>query len=468
VNDQPKQLGLPGVPQAKQGREVAPRWAWTQAEVWTERMLATLERGIEGGKWYSLIDKVWKEGTLRKAAEAVIRNQGSAGVDGQSTGQLKAQMEETVTLLSRQLREDRYLPQPVKRQWIPKLGSKELRPLGIPTVRDRVVQTALVYVLEPIWESGFAPHSYGFRPGRNAQQAVARIETLLGQGHTWVVDADLKGYFDNIPQDKLLAAVEAKVADRRVVKLIQSYLRQGVMESGKGWTPTERGTPQGAVLSPLLANLYLDPLDQQMAGAGWEMTRYADDFIIQCLSREEAESALLAVRHWVTEAGLTLHPEKTRIVNASQPGGFDFLGWHFESGGKWPREKSVKRFKETLREHTGRSNGNSMSEIIQRLNRRLKGWAQYFRGGQGNTYEALDGWLRMRLRCILRRRAGRKGRGRPDHRNYTNAHFVELGLISLKASAWVKRASPAGGGHSPTGEPDAGNPPVRFGGRGGG
>lgn len=179
------------------------------------------------------------------------------------------------------------------------------------------------------------------------------------------------------------------------------------------------------------------------AETGWELTRYADDFIIQCRSREEAESALLAVRQWVTEAGLTLHPEKTRIVNASQPGGFDFLGWHFESGCKWPREKSVKRFKETLREHTGRSNGDSMGEIIQRLNRRLKGWAQYFRGGQGNTYEALDGWLRMRLRCILRRRAGRKGRGRPDHRNYTNAYFVELGLISLKASAWVKRASPA-------------------------
>jgi len=443
VKDAPKQLNLPGVPRAKQGREVAPGWAWTKAEVWTERMLATLERGIEGGKWYSLIDKVWKEETLRAAAQAVIRNQGAAGVDGQSTKQLKAQEEETIALLNRQLREDRYTPQPVKRQWIPKLGSKELRPLGIPTVRDRVVQTALVYVLEPIWERDFALHSYGFRPGRNAQQATQRVEALLQAGYPWIVDADLKGYFDTIPQDKLREAVGAKVADRRVLKLIESYLRQGVMETGKGWTPTERGTPQGAVLSPLLANLYLDPLDHKMAGEKREMTRYADDFIIQCRSRDEAESALATVRQWVGEAGLTLHPEKTRIVDARQPGGFDFLGWHFESGCKWPREKSVKRFQETLREGTRRNDGRSLDAIVQGLNRRLKGWAQYFRGGQGSTYEALDGWIRMRLRCILRRRSGRKGRGWPDHRKYTNEFFAELGLISLKASAWAKRANPA-------------------------
>lgn len=443
MKDAPKQLSLPGVPRAKQGREVAPTWAWTQAQVWTERMLATLERGIEGGKWYSLIDKVWKEATLREAAAAVIRNAGAAGVDGQTTELLEAQVEETITTLSRQLREERYAPQPVKRQWIPKLGSAEKRPLGIPTVGDRVVQTALVYVLEPIWERDFAQHSYGFRPGRNAQQAIERVETLLQQGHHWIVDADLKGYFDTIPQEKLLEAVAAKVADSRVLKLIESYLQQGVMETGKGWTPTERGTPQGAVLSPLLANLYLDPLDHKMAGEKQEMTRYADDFIIQCRSRAEADNALSTVRQWVSQAGLVLHPEKTRIVDASQPGGFDFLGWHFENGCKWPREKSVKRFKETLREGTRRNDGRSLNEIVQRLNRRLKGWAQYFRGGQGNIYGALDGWIRMRLRCILRRRAGLKGRGRPDHRKYTNSYFAELGLISLKASAWVKRANPA-------------------------
>lgn len=443
MKDAPKQLNLPGVPRAKQGREVAPRWAWTQAQVWTERMLATLERGIEGGQWYSLIDKVWKETTLREAAQGVIGKAGAAGVDGQTTELLKGRLEETITTLNRQLREGRYTPQPVKRHWIPKLGSAEKRPLGIPTVRDRVVQTALVYVLEPIWERDFAQHSYGFRPGRHAQQAIERVETLLQQGYTWVVDADLKGYFDTIPQDKLLEAVAVKVADSRVLKLIESYLRQGVMETGKGWTPTPRGTPQGAVLSPLLANLYLDPLDHKMAGENQEMTRYADDFIIQCPSRAEAEKALAMVAQWVREAGLVLHPEKTRIVDARQPGGFDFLGWHFENGCKWPREKSVKRFRETLRETTRRNDGRSMDGIVQRLNRQLKGWAQYFRGGQGNIYAALDGWIRMRLRCILRRRTGRKGRGRPDHRKYTNDFFAELGLISLKASAWAKRANPA-------------------------
>ncbi len=443
MKDTPKQQNLPGVMRGKQGREVPPQWAWTQAQVWTERMLATLERGIEGGKWYSLIDKVWKEATLREGAQAVIRNAGAAGVDGQTAGFLKARLDETVATLSRQLYEDRYTPRPVKRQWIPKLGSAEKRPLGIPTVRDRVVQTALVYVLEPIWERDFAQHSYGFRPGRNAQQAIQRVETLLQQGYHWIVDADLKGYFDTIPQDKLLEAVATKVADSRVLKLIESYLRQGVMETSKGWTPTARGTPQGAVLSPLLANIYLDPLDHKMAGENREMTRYADDFIIQCRSRAEAQNALAVVAQWVKEAGLVLHPEKTRIVDASQPGGFDFLGWHFENGCKWPREKSVKRFKETLRQATRRNNGQSLNAIVQGLNRRLKGWAQYFRGGQGSIYAALDGWIRMRLRCILRRRTGRKGRGLPDHRTYTNHFFAELGLISLKASAWAKRANPA-------------------------
>jgi RNA-directed DNA polymerase len=445
VKETPKQLNLPGVPQAKRGREVPQRWEWTEASVWTERMLATLERGITGGKWHSLIDKVWQETTLRAATQAVIRNGGAAGVDHITTEQLKKQAVATVTTLQRQLREDRYEPQPVKRVWIPKLGSPEKRPLGIPTTRDRIVQTALVYVLEPIWERDFAEHSYGFRPGHNAPQAIARVETLLQQGHIWVVDADLKGYFDNIPQDRLLAQVAEKIADGRILRLIASYLKQGVMETGKGWTPTEQGTPQGAVLSPLLANLYLNPLDHLMARCGYQMTRYADDFIIQCRSPEQAQAALRVIQQWVKEAGLTLHPAKTKIVDASQPGGFEFLGWHLERGYKWPRDKSVKRFKEVLRGETGRSNGNSLETIIKRLNRRLQGWARYFHGGQGALYGHLDSWVRMRLRSILRRRRKRPGRAHNlnEHRRYPNAYFAELGLISLKALAWVKRANPA-------------------------
>jgi len=407
-------------------------------------MLDTLERGIKGGKWFSLVDKVWDEQHLLLGAWSVIRNDGAAGVDAQSCAQLEAHLKESVGELARLLKTERYQPRPVKRVWIDKLGSSEKRPLGIPTVRDRVVQTTLTYVLEPIFERDFAEHSYGFRPGRNAQQAIVRVEALLGQGQVWVVDADLKGYFDSIPQDKLLAAVGRKIADGRILRLLEKYLQEGVMESAKEWQPTEQGTPQGAVISPLLANIYLDPLDHQMARSGRDMIRYADDFIILCRSQAEAQEALAEVAAWVKEAGLVLHPSKTRIVDASRPGGVDFLGWHFERGWKWPREKSVKRFKEVLREQTPRTNGQSLPETIRGLNRRLRGWARYFAGGNGNLYTQLDQWLRMRLRSILRKRARRKGRGRGlDHQRYPNAYFAELGLISLNALARVKRANPA-------------------------
>ena len=240
---------------------------------WTERRLDTLERGIEGGKWFSLIDKVWNEKHLLMAAWSVIGQDGAAGVDGQSCALVEAHLHETVAELSRLLKAERYEPRPVRRVWIDKLGSSEKRPLGIPTVRDRVVQTALASVLEPIFERDFAQHSYGFRPGRNAQQAITRVEALLAQGQVWVVDADLKGYFESIPQDKLLKAVEKKMADGRILRLLEKYLKQGVLESAGDWQPTGQGTPQGAVISPLLANLYLDPLDQLMASRSREMIR---------------------------------------------------------------------------------------------------------------------------------------------------------------------------------------------------
>jgi RNA-directed DNA polymerase len=389
------------------------------------------------------MDKVWSEKHLRLATQIVIGKDGAAGVDGQSCALVKAHLEETVVELSGLLQTERYEPRPVKRVWIDKLGSKEKRPLGIPTVRDRAAQTALLAVLEPIFERDFAEHSYGFRPGRGAQQAIARVEQLLAQGLTWVVDADLKGYFDSIPQGQLLKAVEKKIADGRILRLLKKYLEQGVLESARDWQPTEQGTPQGAVISPLLANIYLDPLDHWMASRGREMIRYADDFIILCRSQAEAEEALAEVAVWVKEAGLTLHPDKTRIVNTVQPGGFDFLGWHFERGWKWPREKSVARFKESLRQQTPRTHGQSLPMIIGWLNRRLRGWGRYFAGGNGNIYTQLDQWLRMRLRSILRKRERRKGRGHGlDHNRYPNTYFAELGLISLKAFTRAKRANP--------------------------
>lgn len=407
-------------------------------------MLAALERGITGGKWHSLIDKVWEGGNLELAGWAVIRKDGSAGVDGESCQALEAHLSEITGSLSRALQEERYVPQPVKRVWIPKPGTVEKRPLGVPVVRDRVVQTALLYVLEPIFEREFSEHSYGFRPQRNARQAVERVERLLHEGQVWVVDADLKGYFDSIPQEKLLDRVAEKVADGRVLRLVRGYLEQGVMDTAKGWQPTEQGTPQGAVISPLLANIYLNALDHQMAAAGWEMTRYADDFIVQCRSRAEAQAALEQLKEWVQAAGLTLHPQKTRIVDASQPGGFDFLGWHFERGWKWPREKSEQRLRESVRQQTRRTEGRAMEQIIRSLNRRLKGWANYFQGGNGNIYTRLDQWIRMRLRSVQRKRDRRKGRGRgQDHNRYPNAYWADLGLISLKALAQGKLARPA-------------------------
>jgi len=412
--------------------------------IWTDRMLEALENGVKGKRWYSLMDKVWNPTHLQMGAWQVIRNEGAPGVDHRSCERLEKELHSEVALLERQLREGTYQPQAVKRVWIEKAGRPEKRPLGIPTVRDRVVQATLRNVIEPIFEAEFAEHSYGFRPGRGARQALERVERLLHEGYGWVVDADIQGYFDNIPQDRLMELLGQRISDGGVLALVKAFLTQGVMESGRGWQPTTQGTPQGAVLSPLLANVYLHPLDILAQSQGWRMTRYADDFIIQCSNRETAERALIQVRVWMEAAGLTLHPEKTRIVDATVPGGFDFLGWHFERGLKWPRDKSLARFKETLREETPRHSGLSLEAIIERLNRRLRGWYRYFQGGVKNVYLRLDRWLRGRLRSVLRRRAGRKGRGRGrDHQRYPNEYFANHKLISLYASACGERTSPA-------------------------
>jgi len=395
-------------------------------------MLATLERGITGGKWYSLMDKVWKMVNLKRAVQKVARGKSRKKADGRKCRRYAEESAQRLPGLQAQLQSGSYQPKPVQRVWIPKLGSKELRPIGIPEVENRVVEMAVRNVIEPIFEHSFAQHSYGFRPGRGAKDALRRVDELLKQGKVWVVDADLKGYFDSIPQDKLMEAVSQLIADGALLELIEKFLKQGVMETGKGWSPTETGTPQGAVLSPLLANVYLNPLDHRMAQQGWEMVRYADDFVILCENQERAEQALAQVRQWVEEVGLVLHPTKTRLVDASQRGGFDFLGYHFERGYRWPRQKSLDKFKDAIREKTGRLRPGSMSEIAANINQTIRGWMGYFKHSHHTTFPTLDKWVRGRLRTIQRKRHKGKGRGRGnDHIRWPNAYFAELGLISM-------------------------------------
>jgi len=440
-NDEEQPTSVPRAIGAQQAGEAADPWWWVERCVWTERMLTRLTSGeLADRVWFRLWDKTYAPANLQSAFQKVWRNDGCAGADAQTVAHFARQTEAELARLQTQLRDGTYRPQPVRRVWLPKPGSPEQRPLGIPAVRDRVVQAALRHVVEPIFETEFAEHSYGFRPGRGAKDALRRVDTLLKAGHDWVVDADLKSYFDTIPHDRLLALVKARVADGPVLALVESFLRAGVLEELKGWQPTERGTPQGGVISPLLANLYLDPFDQQMARAGWELVRYADDFVILCRSEAEAQAALRQVRDWVKAAGLVLHPEKTRIVNAAQRGGFDFLGYHFERGLRWPRTKSLLKLKDRLRAKTRRKDGRSWQAIVADVNRTLRGWYGYFQHSRRSVFTTVDGYVRRRLRSLLEKRRGkvRQGQGTANNR-WPNAWFAQSGLLSLAAEhEWTR------------------------------
>jgi RNA-directed DNA polymerase len=417
-------------------------WSWTEPAVWTARMLAALEQGVKGGKWYSLIDKLHPEATLRAAFAQVKANRGAAGVDHVSVEHYAKELDANLRRLSEELRTGSYRPQQIRRHYIPKPGSQEMRPLGIPTVRDRLVQTALRMVLEPIYEKDFAAHSYGFRPGRGCKDALRRVQDLLKVGYVHIVDADLKSYFDTIPKDRLKALIGRKVTDGRIMALIASFLEQGVLDGTQEWTP-EQGTPQGAVVSPLLSNIYLDPLDHLMAERGFEMVRYADDFVVMCRSEEDAAAALAVVQQWTVEAGLTLHPTKTRLVNEREHG-FDFLGYHFKAGSRWPRTKSRKKFRDAVRAKTKRTSGHSMTQIIADVNRTLRGWFEYFKHSYRPTFRMEDGWIRRRLRSILRKRSRRKGSAKArgaDQSRWPIAYFAELGLYSLQDAHALARQS---------------------------
>ena len=295
-------MTAPLVQIAKQGAE-ARDWSWVEASVWTDRMLSALSNGVKGGVWYSLMDKVYAPATLTAAWEKVRANDGAAGVDRQSMERFAANSEVYLAELSRELRTGEYRPAAIRRVMISK-GNGGMRPLGIPTVKDRIAQTAVKFALEPILEAQFHAGSFGFRPGRGCKDALREVDRLVKSGHCFVVDADLKSYFDSIPHDKLMARLRTWVSDGRVLELVERWLKQEIVSECERWTPTG-GTPQGAVISPLLANLYRRPLDVLMGERGFSMVRYADDFVVLCESPEQAQEALALIRFFTDENGLT-------------------------------------------------------------------------------------------------------------------------------------------------------------------
>lgn len=407
-------------------------------------MLEALERGVRGGKWHSLYDKVYGLSNLKAAWRRVEANRGGGGVDRMSIAEFAKDAEARLKKLSEALRSGTYKPQPVKRTYIPKPGSPEKRPLGIPTIIDRIVQTALRNVIEPIFENEFDPSSYGFRPKRGCHDALEEIERLLAAGSMHVVDVDLRKYFDTIPHQGLMNEVAKKIADGRVLDLIEAYLHQGILEEMKLWTP-ETGTPQGAVISPLLANVYLHPVDLAMKQAGFRLVRYADDMVVLCGTREEAEAALNKLGELIEARGLQLHPDKTRLAHLMERPGFQFLGYVFYDQYRDPRPSSQDKLKASLRQKTKRNNGYSLLDIITSLNATLRGWYNYFKFCSANSWawDRIDKWVRYRLRAILdkRRKKGRsacRGRGHA-HNRWPNAYFTEHGLFSLMSAVKLVR-----------------------------
>jgi len=414
--------------------EALNRWGWVEPSVWNTKMLSTLERGVKGGKWFSLIDKVYKLENLRSAFKRVKANRGAAGIDKQSIKNYESNLEENLQWLSKQLKEDTYTSKPIRRCYLEKPGRKnETRPIGIATVRDRVVQTALRNVIEPILENQFAEKSYGFRPRRSAKDALREVRNQLDQGKCHVLDADIQGFFDEMDHEILMGKIYELISDKRIIKMIRMFLETEVDDKGTRHTPT-KGTPQGAVISPMLANLYLNELDWLLANEGAEMIRYADDFVVMCDKAQQALKAQNRIEEWCGENKLKLHPEKTVVTEVKAKQGIDFLGYHLRLNARqWISKKSTKKFRDKIRPLTRRTNGVSMETTIGKLNPKLRGFYEYFKQSDITSLKELDGWTRMRLRSILRKRAGRKGKGRGlDHHRYRNAYFADLGLFSLE------------------------------------
>lgn len=422
---------------AKQGSSNLSETTWIDRTVWNERMLAALDNGVKGKKWFSLNDKVWRRQTLENGWHDVMANHGGAGVDGQSIERVAGKIGKYLDELERSLRTGEYQPGAIRRVEIPK-GKDKTRPIGIPTVKDRIVESAIKRVIEPIFERIFEPTSYGFRPKRGCNDALREVDGLVKAGYCYVLDADIEDYFGSISHERMMERIEEYISDGKLLKLLERYLKQDIVKGLSTWTPLT-GTPQGAVISPLLANLYLHELDVKMRESGYRMIRYADDFVVMCRDEAEAKRAMQEVERWMTANGLRLHAEKTRRGDCRQKGqGFEFLGYRFESGRRWVRKRSMKALKEKIRSKTRRNRGSSMSEIIGSLNPMLRGWFNYFKHAHRRSYLPIDQFVRRRLRAILRKQTKRPGMGwtMKDHQQWPNKYFAEAGLFTMH-EAWL-------------------------------
>jgi RNA-directed DNA polymerase len=411
-----------------------------------QRTLYRAAKADPGRRFHALYDKVWRRDVLERAWEQVRRNGGASGIDQQTIADVEAYgVSRLLDELADELREQRYRPVPARRVWIPKPGTREQRPLAIPAVRDRVVQAAVTLVIEPVFEADFLPCSFGFRPKRRAHDALQVLIDETWRGKRWLVETDIASCFEAIPHDGLLAAIEERIVDQSMLKLLRALLRAGVMEGGTV-TKAATGTPQGGVISPLLANIYLHRLERvwREAGVG-VLVRYADDLVVLCRTERDASEALARLTAMLADLGVTPKAAKTRIVHLVEGGeGVDFLGFHhrwvrgktaksrhFQFLARWPSDQAMQRMRDRMRDLTDRRRVRvPVAEIVAEMNRALWGWASYFRHGNSTLrFAAIRAYALMRLALMIAKRHHRSRRH--GWHGLTHQSSTQVGLISL-------------------------------------